>query len=307
MGRPPDHAFRLEGAPRAGASEPLGDSLAVSFADGTLRVYGPAGDVRRSWKAGEKSFVVLSFSGDGRRLAGGSADGRVSVAESSAGRELGSFSAHTAKVDKLAVSRDGSVIATAAGSEAAAFRTAGGARLFTVASALSEVTNVAVAPGGDRVAVAFTDVDVRLVDPATGRVFATIADLDMAAFCLAFSPDGRLLACGCADGRVSIRDAATGVRVRADERHIEPVGALAFSPDGTWVTSVGQSMNPVTREASARTTSVANGVAVADLLGILPFVTLGFSADGTAHVASPDRGGGVRVWDVRPLRPESRA
>lgn len=306
MSRRPDHLFQPEARPSAGASEPLGDSLAASFPDGTLRVYGPDGDVRRSWKAGEKGFVVLSFSGDGRRLVGGGADGRISVAESSAGRALGSFPAHTARIDALAVSRDGSVITTAAGSEAAAFLTEGGLRLFTIGSTLSEVTDVAVAPRGDRAAVAFTDVDVRLLDAATGRVLATISDLDMAAFCLAFSPDGRRLACGCADGRVSIRDAATGARVRNDERHAEPVGALAFSPDGTWVTSVGLSMNPATREASVRTMSVAKGVVTTDVLGILPFVSLGFSADGTAHVASPSLEG-LRVWDIPPLRPESRA
>jgi WD40 repeat protein len=307
MGRSPDHTFQLEGRPSAGASEPLGGSIVVSFEDGTLRVYGPDGDVRRSWKGGEKGFAALSFSGDGRRLVGGRGDGRVSVAESSTGHELGSFPAHAARIYLLAVSRDGSVIATAARSEAAAFRTAGGIRLFTVGSTGSEVSAVAVAPAGDRVAVAFTDVDVRLVDLATGRVFATIADLDMAAFCLAFSPDGRRLLCGCTDGRVSVRDAATGVRVRADERHAEPVGAVAFSPDGTWVTSVGRSMNPVTREASVKTTSVAKNIAVTHELGILPFATLGFSPDGTAHVASPDGRGGVRLWDVPPLRPESRA
>ena len=139
---PPARPSRSSSKARAsaGASEPLGDSLAVSFADGTLRVYGPGGDVRRAWKSGEKGFVALSFSGDGRRLVGGGSDGRVSVAESGAGRELGSFAAHTAKIDALAVSRDGSVVATAAGSEAAAFRTADGTRLFTVASTVSEVT-----------------------------------------------------------------------------------------------------------------------------------------------------------------------
>lgn len=307
MGRPPDHLFQLEARASAGTSEPLGDSLAVSFPDGTLRVYGPGGDVRRAWKAGEKGFVALSFSGDCRRLVGGGPDGRVWVVESSDGRGLASFPAQPAKIEALAVSRDGSVIATAAGSEAAAFRTAGGARLFTASSAVSEVSAVAVAPAGDLVAAAFTDVDVRLVESSTGRVFATIADLDMAAFCLAFSPDGRRLACGCADGRVSIRDVATGLRVRADERHAEPVGALAFSPDGTWVTSVGLSMNPGTREASVKTTSVANSIVVSDVLGVMPFVTLGFSPDGTAHVASPERGVGMRMWDVRTLRPESRA
>jgi WD40 repeat protein len=301
MGRPPDHVFQPEGKPSSGASEPLGDSLAASFPDGTLRVYGPAGDVRRAWKAGEKGFVALAFSGDGRRIAGGGSDGRVAVAESATGRALSSFAAHAAPIEGIAVSRDGSVIATASGSEVAVFRTAGGARLFTVASTLSEVTDVAVAPSGDRIAAAFTDVDVRLVDAATGRVLVTVSDLDMAAFCLAFSPDGRLLACGCADGCVTIRDAATGVRARADLRHAEPVGAVRFSPDGAWVTSVGQSMNPATREASARTVSVSKSIVVTDVLGVLPFASLGFSSDGTAHVTSPGREG-LRVWDLPPAR-----
>lgn len=299
MGRPPDHAFQPVSPPSAGASEPLGDSLAASFADGTLRIYGPAGDVRRAWKGGDEAFVALAFSRDGRRIVGGGRDGRVSVAESDTGRALGSFAAHAGRIDALAVSGDGSVVATASGSEAFAFRTAGGARLLALASPVGEVTDVAVAPAGDRVAVGFTDLDVRLVNPATGRVVATVSDLDMAAFCLAFSPDGRLLACGCADGRVSVRDAVTGGRVRPDVLHAEPVGALAFSPDGAWVTSVGMSMNPATREVSARIVSVSKSIVVTDALGVLPFASLGFSADGTAHIASPGREG-LRVWDVRP-------
>jgi WD40 repeat protein len=168
------------------------------------------------------------------------------------------------------------------------------------------VTDVAVAPAGDRVAAAFSDLDVRLVDAATGSVMATISDLDMAAFCLAFSPDGRLLACGCADGRVSVRDAATGARVRPDVRHSEPVGAVAFTPDGAFVASVGLSMNPATREASVRATSASAGVARTDVLGVLPHVGLGISVDGTTHVVSPGPEG-LRVWDVAPVRPESRA
>lgn len=306
MARAPDHVFAVDVRPTAGATEPVGDSLAASFPDGTLRVYGPGGDVRRSWKAGEKGFGALAFSRDGGRLVGGGRDGRVTVADAKTGREVGSFSAHAYRVRSLGVSRDGGVVATAAGSEAAAFRVESGARLFTLGSPFAEVTDVAVSPGGDRVAVAFTDVDVRLVDAATGRVAITISDLDMAAFALAFSPDGRLLACGCADGRVSIRDAASGARVRADVRHAEPAGAVAFSPDGAWVTSVGMSMNPATREASVRTTSVPGDGVATESLGVLPYVSLGFSADGTAHVASPGPEG-VRVWDVRRPTPGSRA
>jgi WD40 repeat protein len=306
MGRPPDRAFQAEGRRTAGAIEPLGDSLAVALADGTVRVYGPAGDVRRTWKGGETGLGALAFSGDGLRLAGGGRDGRVRVADPKTGREVGSFAAHAYRIRALAASRDGGVVATAAKSEAAAFRAEGGARLFTLDSSFAEVSAVAVSPAGDRVAVAFTDVDVRLVDAATGRVAATISDLDMAAFSLAFSPDGRLLAFGCADGRVSIRDAVTGARVRADVRHAEPVGAVAFSPGGSWVASVGMSMNPSTREASVRATPVPAGADITETLGLLPNVVLGFSADGSAHVASPD-GSGVRIWDVAPPRPESRA
>ena len=150
---------------------------------------------------------------------------------------------------------------------------------------------------------AFTDVDVRLVDSATGRVAATISDLEMAAFSLAFSPDDRLLACGCADGRVSIRDAASGARVRADVRHGEPVGAVAFAADGSWVTSVGESMNPQRARRLSGHVRVGGRVAT-ETLGVLTHVTLGFSADGIAHVASPGPEG-VRVWNVPP--PTSRS
>ncbi|HEY3350952.1 MAG TPA: PQQ-binding-like beta-propeller repeat protein [Thermoanaerobaculia bacterium] len=299
MGRPPDHTFQPQGRPTAGASEPLGDSVAASFEDGTVRVYGPGGDVRRTWKAGEKAFAALSFSGDGLRLVGGGRDGRVTLADAKDGHEIGSFAAHATRIRGLSVSRDGGVVATSAKSEAAAFRAEGGVRLFTLGSTFAEVSGVAVAPAGDRVAVAFTDVDVRLVDAATGRVALTISDLDMAAFALAFSPDGRLLACGCADGRVSVRDAKTGARVRADESHAEPIGAVGFSPDGAWVTSVGMSMNPATREASVRTTPLQAGSATTESLGVLPHASLGFSKDGTAHVASAGTEG-VRVWDVSP-------
>jgi WD40 repeat protein len=301
MGRPPDRVFAVEGRPTAGASEVVGDSLAASFPDGTLRVYGPGGDLRRAWKAGEKGFVALSFSRDGRRLVGGGGDGRVVVADSATGRAIGSFAALGKRIDALAVSREGSVVATSAGSEAAAFRVEGGARLFTLGSTFAEVSDLAVSPTGDRVAVAFTDVDVRLVDAATGRVAAMISDLEMAAFSLAFSADGRFLAFGCADGRVSIRDAASGARVRADVRHTEPVGAVGFTPDGAWLASVGLSMNPATREASVRMTSVSAVAGTTESLGVLPYVLLGFSADGTARVFSPGPEG-LRVWNVAPPR-----
>jgi WD40 repeat protein len=297
MGRPPDTILRIEGRPTSGTREPIGERLAVCFADGTLRVYGSRGEVLREWKPAEKGFVALAFSPDGRRLAGGAKSGNVVVLDAESGRTLSSFGAHRQAVEALALSKDGTVVASAAGPEAAGFRAAG-SRLFGFTSPVAEVSAVAVAPTGELVAIALTDVDVRILDPVSGRVAVSVADFDMAPFCLAFSPDGRLLACGCADGTVSIRDAATGGRVRGDVRHAEPVAAVGFSPDGSRLVSVGLSMNPGTREASVRTTSVKGDVSSSDVLGVLPDVSLGFTRDGVAHVVSPGEAG-ARIWNVR--------
>ena len=123
----------------------------------------------------------------------------------------------------------------------------------------------------------------------------------MAPFALALSPDGGLLACACADGAITIRDASTGARTRKDVRAGGPVGAIAFAPDGSFVVAVGISMNPATRESSAHVVPVRGDGVTTIALGVLPNVGVGISADGTAHVVTGDRDG-TRMWDLaRPL------
>jgi len=51
--------------------------------------------------------------------------------------------------------------------------------------------------------------------------------------CLAFSPDGKLLALGgCENPVVRLYDVPAGKEVRRFEGHVGKVTALAFSPDG---------------------------------------------------------------------------
>src|SRR5207253_2355504 len=58
------------------------------------------------------------------------------------------------------------------------------------------------------------------------------ASSDRPARCLAFSPDGRMLAVGGDDHKVRLYDLATGAQIRQFTGHDNEVHSLAFSADG---------------------------------------------------------------------------
>ena len=52
---------------------------------------------------------------------------------------------------------------------------------------------------------------------------------------VAYSPDGKIILTGCADGTARLWDASTGQPIGPPMRHENGVEAVAFSPDGTTV------------------------------------------------------------------------
>jgi WD40 repeat protein len=61
---------------------------------------------------------------------------------------------------------------------------------------------------------------------------ASAHDAKSAILCLAFSPDGKLLAAGEVDKKIRLYEAATGKQVALLQGHTKQVAAVAFSPDG---------------------------------------------------------------------------
>jgi WD40 repeat protein len=136
----------------------------------------------------------------------------------------------------------------------------------------------ATAPELAAAAVAGRDPAEVMVAPPGGRIV-----------CVAFSPEGGLLAYG--DGAVvKIADAARGRVLRIIGGHQADVTAVAFSPDGTLLATVSGD--------TARTWDTATGAPRRTITGHIGFVTaVAFSPDGTL-LATASSDGTARTWDT---------
>jgi len=112
----------------------------------------------------------------------------------------------------------------------------------------------------------------------------------------AYSLDGRLAVTGSAEGVLTLWDVATGVGMARTRAEWQPedaprINAVAFSPDGQHVASIGSS-------GAVRLWSGMGLAAEAELLGhAQPGFWVAYSPDG-ARVASAALDGDLRIWDL---------
>ncbi|MFI9848539.1 helix-turn-helix domain-containing protein [Nonomuraea sp. NPDC051941] len=245
--------------PFAGHTSPVNDLAA----DG--RTVASAGDDRsvRLWDPGGRRATVLT----------GHGDQVLALALSGNGRLLAALTRdHTITLwDAATLRRHGPVI-----------RFAG----------MGAATDVALDATGDRVAATAVRQFVwdrgAEVPAAEGSLLDTVS-------AVAFIPGGRLLVFGCPNGRLIVRDLATGRDHQVIETGQGAVQDVAISPDGRLAATAGA-------DRTVKLWSLPEGAPVATLSGhSRPVSAVGFSPDGR-RLAAASEDQTVQVWDVASRR-----
>jgi WD40 repeat protein len=250
-----------------------------------------------------------AFSPDGRLVASGYKVKGVAVWDAATGQQLHFLNHNPLEVAKdLAQAGATAVTFKAGGTELASIDHFGGVRIwqlgaqprargFLIAgSGNGSLVASAFSPDGKRVAVAWDNGAVKVVEVGTGKVPFSDDEHVRARPAVAFSSDGlRLAVARLAHGEqdqtnIKIWDLATG-RVVVALAQRGDVMSVAISPDGRWLSAAGA-------EGQVRVWDLASGQAAFVLKGHTGFVgCVAFSPDGR-RLASGSYDRTVRLWDL---------
>lgn len=279
--------------------------------DGKWLATGGADEAVRLWdtETGEQALSLEEHTGTVRRLAFGPGECLASVADDGtlrlwdllsrkAALRLGS---DVAAARGLGFGPDGAWVA-AVGRDGTLRRwdTHTGAPLSWPAPCPADVKAIAISPDGQRLAWIDPQGAVRVWRTAGADVLSLPAITDAGQ--LAFTPDGRRLACAAASGSlIEVWDAVGGRPLTTLRGHRGGVAALCFTPDGERLAAVGQVgvtlWDAVTGEEIIELDAPGAGARYSDVC---------FRPDGL-QMACASTNWAVRVWDARADDPGSRA
>ncbi len=275
------------------AFSPDGEALAVATAAGPIALFAAAnGELLATFPGHANGTLAIAWSADGSRLASGGQDGLARIVRRSDGSEEaaleGSSEGRTAWVEQVSWGSAWDALAVAAGRSVRLWQAPA-----TLRAELSGLDSTVSALGWrprstELAAIAYGG--VTFFDPRRGAVLRTF-EWRTSLLSLAFSPNGKNLACGCQDSAVHVWeiDAQRDLEMSGYHRKVRE---LAWSADSTLLATGGGAAITVWRfsgkgPAGSRPQILAGHTE--------PVAALAFQRHG-AYLASAARDGSVLLW-----------
>jgi WD40 repeat protein len=278
-----------------------GSTLAGTCRDGKVRLWDArSGALKRSF-AWNKGDAVVTFSSG--LLATVGKDGSIQTWDLQSGELLRPVTSVGGKVRRAAYSTDRKLVAFSSrapgnGSEDTMhLRDASGKERFAVPAGLGGTSAMAISPGGEFLAAASFDTNVRAWSSRNGEMLRLIDELPVATFAMAFSPDGRYLAAAGVDRTVYLFDAKSWKLARKLSGQPEMISALAFSADSRLLLSGGFSELTVRNPVKVLLWDVDSGKVLRSLPSAQRVDSVAFSPDGALAAASCQQKS-VSVWSL---------
>jgi WD40 repeat protein/serine/threonine protein kinase len=227
-------------------------------------------------------------------------EGGVTIWDAKTGREMLTLKEHPGAVNGIALSPDGTHLASAGGWENPIVMVRDshtGQEVLTLKGHTGAVNSVAFSPDGKRLASASVDRTVKVWEVEWGQEALVLKGHTDEVQGVAWSPDGRRLASASWDKTVKVWDAQTGqealtLKGHGYEGHGDEVWVVAWSPDGQRLASAG--VHWWVNVWDART-----GKEALTLMGHTDSVFgVCFSPDGK-RLASASKDKTVKVWDAQ--------
>lgn len=277
------------------AFTPDGETLAMAFDDGTVKLWNVAEKrVRSTIKAHPGPVWGMSISHDGRMLATGGDDGVVRLFDLATTNEEKSLET-TFPVRTLAFSpKTNDLLIGGRTGQVEIWNAETGERTIKTAGHAGTVAGVAFSPDGRTIASVSGDKTAKLWNAATGGEQLALQGHSGGIYGVAFSPDGSRIVTGGWDKTARVWDTASGSLDHTCEEHDGDIWAVAFSPSTPFGASVGE--DRIVRVF--HTEKKAQIAALKAHTGTLYAVT--FSRDGH-HLATAGRDGTARVWNMQEI------